>query len=89
MKPRTLASIGAVLLYVYCEICQASPFARVEPCPTSKRVIESTARSSDEARDDLVTLFARGTEQIPLLRPASCYWVNSFLRQSSSASRSF
>ena len=60
MKPRTLASIGAVLLYVYCEVCQASPFAFAEPDRRSGQTVESRALPLDEAREDLEALFAPG-----------------------------
>ena len=60
MKPRTLASIGAVLLYVYCEVCQASPFAFVESGRRSGKTVKCKALPSDDAREDLEALFAPG-----------------------------
>ncbi len=60
MKPRTLASIGAVLLYLWCEFFQASPFAFAESGRTSGRIVESKALPSEQVRNDLWTLFAPG-----------------------------
>ncbi len=60
MKPRTLASIGAVLLYLWCEMFQASPFAflehrgRAAARPTAPSVSVAT---EDDQREDLRELF--------------------------------
>ena len=61
MKPRTLASVGAVLLYVYCEVCQASPFAFLDAgrCRVSQPTSGAAATEvAGEPRDDLKALFA-------------------------------
>lgn len=59
MKPRTLASVGAVLLYLYCEFFGASPFALAE-CgrEASRRTLaRPVATEEDEPKADLQELF--------------------------------
>ncbi len=61
MKSKTLASIGAVVLYVYCEFFQASPFAFIEggtetvATPTTSSLAAET--DEDEERESLRALF--------------------------------
>ncbi len=62
MKPRTLTSVGAVLLYLWCELFQASPFVFVErDKETAMRPASPAvgARIEDGPREELRTLFAR------------------------------
>ena len=61
MKSKTLASIGAVLLYVYCEFFQASPFAPAGPDVTERDSTITTEMTTDgESGDQLRALFAQG-----------------------------
>ena len=51
MKPRMLASVGAVLLYLWCEFFQGSPFAFLEDGGAT--VARPTARAvATEAKGD-------------------------------------
>ncbi len=59
MKPRTLASIGAVVLYLYCELSQASPFAFAESVERAQQPTERipVMHSSRDSGNDLQALF--------------------------------
>ncbi len=60
MKPRMLASIGAVLLYLWCEFFQVSPFAFLDGWErtVSQRTVGAAATEpEDEPREELAVLF--------------------------------
>ena len=62
MKPRTLASIGAVLLYVWCEFFQASPFAFLEnrdEALVQPHIRPTLMKREDETEKGLRELFSR------------------------------
>lgn len=60
MKPRILASIGAVLLYLWCEFFQASPFAFLDggERTVSQRTVGTAATEPEhEPKEELAELF--------------------------------
>ena len=57
MKPKILASIGAVLLYLYCEFFQASPLAFLEQARVTT-VARSSPTVADELQNESTALFA-------------------------------
>ncbi len=76
MKPRTLASIGAVLLYLWCELFQASPFVFTEQgrgMATQSSVVATATESEDGPKEGSKALFgpARLAKQDDKQNPVS------------------
>ena len=65
MKSRTLASIGAVLLYLYCEFFQASPFHFGGNGPGIPAEEQTQTETRPGSRRDLQTLFQGARLQPP------------------------